>query len=344
MNIRRLVYSVAAIALATSALVIATPALAQGPGTGIGFGANYWVVEACSTTDYASVVGEALGITAPELRQALAGGQSISDLADDNDVELSAVSDAVSAARSSDIDAALAAGLLTEDEAQALRDLLSGEGLTIMPGLRRGLQSQQDPSDDEDESDDRPFRLQIHMPEGLEDLMLELMPGGMFRFGMGFGGLGGRGLTQQVKAYQVAATALGTSCAELVQQVLDGSSIAEVASQTDGGVQIVTDALVAAHETAIDTALGEGLISQVEADSQKADVLNRVLMEISRSDGGRGWGFGFRGGELREELGSMMGGMMNRLRGGLDLGSMMDELGERFGMGGMMGGRGQRGR
>jgi hypothetical protein len=300
-------------------------------------------------------VAEALGMTAPELRQALAGGQSVTELAADNDVELSAINDAVTAARSSDIDAALAAGLLTEDEAQSLRDLLSGEGLTIMPGMRRGLglQSQQgssddegqsddqDQSDDEDDADGRPFRLQIHMPDGLEDLMLELMPGGMFRFGMGLGGLG---LTQQVKTYQVAATALGTSCAELVQQALDGSSIAQVASQTEGGVQIVTDALVAANETAIDMALDEGLISQVQADSQKADVLNRVLMEISRPGGGPGLGFGLRGGELRGELGGMMGGMMDRLREGLDLDGMMNELGERFGMGGMMGGRGQRGR
>jgi hypothetical protein len=336
MKIRKLVYSVAAIALAVSAMALVTPAQAQGSGdtgsttattTGVGLGLNFWVVEACSTTDYAAVVSDALGITATELRKALAGGQSISDLADEKSVELSAVTDAVSTARSADVDAALAAGLLTEDEAQALKDLLSNGTLTIMPGLGRGPQirlgqpsdddqSDEDQSSDDSQLDERPLRLQIHMPDGMEELMLGFGRGGMF-------GLGGWGLGQQVKPYQVAATALNVSCADLVKAAVDGQSIAEVAAQTEGGVQTVTDALVAAHEAAIDTALSEGLISEVQADSAKTDVLNSVLMQISRPAAGRGMGLGMLGGEL---------------------GGMMDQLRERFGMGGMMGGRVQRGR
>ncbi|MCC7208645.1 MAG: hypothetical protein IT323_15160 [Anaerolineae bacterium] len=337
MNMRKVLYSVAAVALAVSAFALVTPTLAQGPvgsGTtttsGVGFGTNFWVVEACSTTDYATLVANALGITATDLRKALAGGTSISALAEQNGVELSAVQDAVKTARIADIDAAVTAGLLTEDEGQALKDLLENGTLTIAPGLqnRAGQPSTDDDSDD-DSTDVRPFRLQIHVPEGLEDLMLGFGPGLMGRFGFGVGGFG-FGLGQQVNTFQVAATALNMSCTDLVKSVLNGDTIAEVASQTDGGLQAVTDALVAAHESAIDTALSEGLISQVNAESAKAGVLNRVLMEISRS-GGRG-GMGFAFGMADDDmpgLGGMMGGMMDRLR---------DHLG------GMMGGRGQRGR
>lgn len=338
MNVRKLVYVVAAIALAVPALALAAPVLAQDTGgttattTGVGLGANLWVVEACSTTDYAAVVADALGITAPELRKALAGGQNISDLADEHGVELSAVTEAISTAHSADIDAALAAGLLTEEEAQALRDLLSGQALPIMPGLRRGLQNQQGQSDDQDQSDDQSqsddsSSIQIQLPDGMGAMMFGFGPGGMFGFGMGLGGFGGLGLTQQVKTYQVAATALNMSCADLVKAAVDGQSIAEVASQTEGGMQAVTDALVAANEAAIDTALSEGLISEVQANSAKSDVLNHVLMQISRPAAGHGMGLRALGGELGDELGGMM-----------------DQLRERFGMGGMMGGRGQRGR
>lgn len=336
MNMRKVLYSAAAVALAVSAFALVTPTLAQDSGdsgttaatSGVGFGANFWVVEACSTTDYATVVADALGATATDLRKALAGGTSISALADENGVELSAVQEAVKTARIADIDAAVTAGLLSEDEGQSLKDVLENGTLTIAPGLqsRRGQPSTDDQSDD-DSTDVRPFRLQIHVPDGLEELMLGFGPGLMGRFGMGSGGVG---LGQQVKTYQVAATALDMTCADLVKAALNGETIAEVAAQTDGGLQAVTDALVAAHESAIDTALSEGLISQVNAESAKAGVLNRVLMEISRS-GSRG-GMGFAFGMVDDDmpgLGGMMGGMMDQLREHL---------------GGMMGGRGQRGR
>jgi polyhydroxyalkanoate synthesis regulator phasin len=68
---------------------------------------------------------EAIGVDVDELREALADGSSIADVAEEHGVEPSAVVDAIVAAGNERIDQAVADGDLTEEQAAALRDRLA---------------------------------------------------------------------------------------------------------------------------------------------------------------------------------------------------------------------------
>ena len=74
----------------------------------------------CSATDYTTVAATALGISAPEVRLALAKGQTLQDLATSKSVDFQKVADAISEARKADIALAVKDGLLTEAEASLM--------------------------------------------------------------------------------------------------------------------------------------------------------------------------------------------------------------------------------
>jgi hypothetical protein len=94
----------------------ATP---QGPGagfgmTGGGFGPNVGH----------AAIANALGITSQELWDARVAGKSVADLAKDENVDLSTVVDAVLAAHTAQLDAAVKAGTLTQAQADAMQALM----------------------------------------------------------------------------------------------------------------------------------------------------------------------------------------------------------------------------
>ncbi len=77
---------------------------AHGPGRGHGMG-------------HLDAVAEALGITEDELRTALQGGQTVAEVAEANDVDVQSVVDAIVADRRERLDEAVAAGEVTQEQA-----------------------------------------------------------------------------------------------------------------------------------------------------------------------------------------------------------------------------------
>lgn len=284
----------AAVALALTGGTLALSANtveAQGPGGrgGITVTRMGGSINPCSTTDYTDIAAKALGLTATELRVALAGGQNLTQIAASKNVTLQTVTDALTAARKADIEQAVKDGILT----QAQADLL--------------LQVPQAPADPAAQPTAQP-------PAAPGQPGMPGQPGGRGgRDGRGDGRMGQPGVRimmagdhmlrglisprNTVKPYTVAATALGISCADLVKAAQAGQSVAEVAASKNVALQTVTDALTKAYTEAIDKDLAEGLVAKVQADAQKADLINRVLRLVSQSAkggrmGGRGMGFG----------------------------------------------------
>jgi uncharacterized protein (DUF433 family) len=100
----------------------------RGPGPRVDSEMVGLMQEIFSRDDVHAVIADVLGITVDELEAAFAAGTRLPELADQYDVELSDVHDAVGAARNAAIDAAEAEGTITAEEAAQLRDLPGPRG------------------------------------------------------------------------------------------------------------------------------------------------------------------------------------------------------------------------
>src|SRR5690349_19111900 len=78
------------------------------------------VVGLCSAVDYDAVVAKVLGITPTDLRLALVSGQSLEELARSQKVDYAAVIKALIDAHITEIDQAVADGLLDKQQAEQL--------------------------------------------------------------------------------------------------------------------------------------------------------------------------------------------------------------------------------
>ena len=105
----------------------------------------------------------------------------------------------------------------------------------------------------------------------------------------------GRGGGTRVDHLGVAAEALGMPVEELRSALQGGKSVAQVAADRKVEVQKVIDALVAAHNTALDQAVTDGRLTQAQADERKAGLADRIKAVIERT-GLRGPGGPGRGG------------------------------------------------
>lgn len=79
----------------------------------------------------------------------------------------------------------------------------------------------------------------------------------------------------------VAAEAIGITEQELVEQLRDGSTIAEVAEANGVDVQTVIDALVAAATERIDAAVESGDLDADRAEELKANLVERVTDRVN---------------------------------------------------------------
>ncbi len=79
-----------------------------------------------------------------------------------------------------------------------------------------------------------------------------------------------------VNRMDVAAKALGMTCADLVKAEQAGKSIAQVAQEKNVAVQTVIDAVVNAVKAAAAQDVKEGLITQAQADAKLSRVANDV--------------------------------------------------------------------
>ena len=112
-----------------------------------------------------------------------------------------------------------------------------------------------------------------------------MMPRGLGGFGRGMMG-GGDSLTS------IAADELGMSLTELLTELQDGKTIAEVAGDKGVEVQVIVDAYMAQLKESLDEAVADGRITQKQADWQLAQAEERVTDRLNStwedcSQGGR---------------------------------------------------------
>lgn len=91
----------------------------------------------------------------------------------------------------------------------------------------------------------------------------------------------GHGRHGKGPGFEAAATALGIEPSELMQQLRDGKTIAQVAADKGVDVQTVIDAMVAELSTHLDEEVAEGDLTQEEADARKAEATERITTMVN---------------------------------------------------------------
>lgn len=110
-----------------------------------------------------------------------------------------------------------------------------------------------------------------------------------------FGGRGGRGGPGGMKLpgvhqamFAAAAQALNLTTAELMTQLRNGQTLAQLAQANNTTEQAVTDAALAAAKTQLDQAVAAGTLTQAQADAAYAKLQQRGLMLKGPRGGHRG--------------------------------------------------------
>lgn len=112
---------------------------------------------------------------------------------------------------------------------------------------------------------------------------------GGHRGGPGGGhGMFGGGPNEAVSDASVVAKAIGITEADLDTALQGGTSVADVAKAHNVAVQTVIDALVADGRTEIAAAVTAGTMTQAQADSELANLTQRVTDQVNGTFTGRG--------------------------------------------------------
>jgi len=132
------------------------------------------------------------------------------------------------------------------------------------------------------------------------DGMLERMEAGFSRgimpFGWGHKGHGGRGMVSWMggpenSLINVAAEQLNLEVDDLLAELQDGKSIAEVAESQGVDPQTIADAYIAVRTERLDEAVAEGRITQEQADEMLAHVTEEMAEHLNEPfDEGHGSG------------------------------------------------------
>jgi hypothetical protein len=125
---------------------------------------------------------------------------------------------------------------------------------------------------------------------------MEQVPGfGMRGMGKGFGGFDRGMLGPRDNLLSLTADELGVSLTDLLTELKDGKSIADVASERGVDVQSIADAYLAQLEENLAQAVEEGKITQNQADWMLEQARERVPEKLNNTWEGRFPG-GFPGG------------------------------------------------
>lgn len=267
------------IGLTLAAVVVlgAAAVYAQGPRGG----GNFWPGERGGYgVAVLDVIAETLGLETDALQGELQAGKSVAEIAEAQGVALDDVINALTADFAAELDAAVEAGTITREVADARLTLQKAE-------LEAWLNTA------------HPVRV-----AGMA-AMHGLMMGGR-------GGFGG------IAALDTVAEALGLENDALLDELQAGKTVAEIAEAQGVALADVIDAVVAAANEELAAAVEAGTLTQAQADAHLA--LLRANLEVHFttslpafdrpfSDFGQ-----FRGFEMRGR--GLMGGQMGRMPGG----------------------------
>lgn len=255
-----------------------TPPNPPNPPGGAGFFGGGALI--CSTTNSTDVAAKALGISSTDLRVALVGGKTLTQIASDKSVALQTVTDALNTARKADVDQALKDGLITQAQHDAM--------VTRMTAVSNGAAN-----DNANDAAPAATAAANATPAATAPANAPRPRNGNPR---GFGGGFGIAAYNVVNPEVTAATAIGVTCPELVKAMQAGQTIAQIATSKNVQAQTVIDALVTAYKGALAEDVKEGLITQTQADGRTAQLsaaMTRFVNQVGRQ---RGFGPGPNGG------------------------------------------------
>ena len=255
-----------------------TPPNPPNPPGGAGFFGGGALI--CSTTNSTDVAAKALGISSTDLRVALVGGKTLTQIASDKSVALQTVTDALNTARKADVDQALKDGLITQAQHDAM--------VTRMTAVSNGAAN-----DNANDAAPAATAAANAIPAATAPANAPRPRNGNPR---GFGGGFGIAAYNVVNPEVTAATAIGVTCPDLVKAMQGGQTIAQIATSKNVQAQTVIDALVTAYKGALAEDVKEGLITQTQADGRTAQLsaaMTRFVNQVGRQ---RGFGPGPNGG------------------------------------------------
>ena len=255
-----------------------TPPNPPNPPGGAGFFGGGALI--CSTTNSTDVAAKALGISSTDLRVALVGGKTLTQIASDKSVALQTVTDALNTARKADVDQALKDGLITQAQHDAM--------VTRMTAVSNGAAN-----DNANDAAPAATAAANATPAATAPANAPRPRNGNPR---GFGGGFGIAAYNVVNPEVTAATAIGVTCPDLVKAMQGGQTIAQIATSKNVQAQTVIDALVTAYKGALAEDVKEGLITQTQADGRTAQLsaaMTRFVNQVGRQ---RGFGPGPNGG------------------------------------------------
>jgi len=255
-----------------------TPPNPPNPPGGAGFFGGGALI--CSTTNSTDVAAKALGISSTDLRVALVGGKTLTQIASDKSVALQTVTDALNTARKADVDQALKDGLITQAQHDAM--------VTRMTAVSNGAAN-----DNANDAAPAATAAANATPAATAPANAPSPRNGNPR---GFGGGFGIAAYNVVNPEVTAATAIGVTCPDLVKAMQGGQTIAQIATSKNVQAQTVIDALVTAYKGALAEDVKEGLITQTQADGRTAQLsaaMTRFVNQVGRQ---RGFGPGPNGG------------------------------------------------
>jgi predicted DNA-binding protein YlxM (UPF0122 family) len=206
--------------------------------------------------DILQTVAETLGLTPEDLRSEIEGGKTLGEVAEAQGVDTQAIVDAVHAQVTEMVQEAVDSGRLTQDQADRILE-----------------------------------RLEEFDGESLSSLGMPLGPGGP---GMRGGFDIGRGLWGPSGGLDAAAEVLGMETDDLMAELRDGRTLAEIAEEKGVDLQTVKDAMIAQMEQALQEAEEEGSLTP-----ECAECARQQLGECEEEwlEGPQGsFGFGMRGG------------------------------------------------
>lgn len=224
------------------------------------------------------VIAETLGLETDALQDELQAGKSVAEIAEAQGVALDDVISALTADFAAELDAAVEAGTITREVADA--------------------------------------RLTLHKAE-LADWLNTAHPVRVAGMAAMHGlMMGGRGGFAGIAALDTVAEALGLENDALLDELQAGKTVAEIAEAQGIALADVIDAVVATAEEQLAAAVETGTLTQAQADAHLA--LLRANLEVHFTTSLPAFdrpfsGFGqFRGFEMR----GPMGGPMGRMPGG----------------------------
>jgi hypothetical protein len=198
-----------------------------------------------------SIAAEKLGMTTDDLIAELQAGKSIADVAQEKNVSVDTIVEAVVTSRSDRMSQMVTSGQMTQEQADAML-----------------------------------AQMKTHLTEQINTQGMPQGRGGFFggpgggHEGMG-GMMGGRGDGNPLMV--VAADKLGVTPQELFTELQAGKSIADVAKEKNVALDTIVEAALAPRTDRLNKLVADGQLTQAEVDNRLADLKVDIVDGLNQS-------------------------------------------------------------